>query len=100
MEECRIKLRESRTPTQQMVGKCKRTDKLAERCKVLAQQMLDEQAVGEAALEKRNSIRRNISNFLNSIQKLKVISRSSTVKRTPLLENVRRGSKTYGGIRN
>ena len=43
IEECKTKLRDARTPTQQMVGKCKRSNKLAELCVDLAQKMLDEQ---------------------------------------------------------
>ena len=45
-------MRDARTPAQQMVGKCKRSNKLVDRCVVLAKQMLEEQKGEEAALEK------------------------------------------------
>ena len=50
IEAYRTQLRDSKTPTQQMVGKCKRSDKLASRCEELAQKMLEAQREEEAAL--------------------------------------------------
>ena len=35
IEGCKAKLRDSKTPPEQMAGKCKRTSKLNDRCEVL-----------------------------------------------------------------
>ena len=37
IETCKAKLRDAKTPTQQMEGKCKRSRKLADRCDLLSQ---------------------------------------------------------------
>ena len=52
IEACKAKLRDARTPTQQMEGKCKRSRKLEDLCEVLGKKMLEEQRCEEQVLAK------------------------------------------------
>ena len=94
IEAFKTQLRDSKTPTQQMVGKCKRPDKLASRRVELALKVLDAQRGEEAALEKQSWLRRSTSSSLTSTQRLKRTSKSSHVKRTPSsIRRTTRGQK-------
>ncbi len=79
-EACKAKLRDAKVPTEQMEGKCNRSRKLEDRCAVLGQKMLEEQKGEEQALEKQNSMQRQISSTLMNITSIKKRFKGSRLK--------------------
>ena len=51
IEDCRIKLRDSKSPKERMEGKCKRSRRLEDLCSALEKKMADEQNLEEQAYE-------------------------------------------------
>ena len=94
IEACKAKLRDARTPTQQMEGKRKRSRKLEDLSEVLGKKIFEERRCEEQALAKAEQHAAKNIEYLDEWTKNKEEIQRLSLETHKLIEKVRRRVQT------